>query len=180
MSSLEGDESPEPEPRQGADLLHAAEAMNDDKAAAKGKKITAQESADALEWFLSDSDAVDLSTPIQINVGSRDEPRWVEWIIRPVDMDKLRRIRRKAQNAGRRQRQPDMDETTANIQIVLEGTVKPDLRAAARQLGIVDPADAVRTRFAHKPGLVTQIAGEIMSVSGYDDEDVREVDAAQG
>lgn len=173
--SLEEDQ-PEPEPREGAELLRAAE--KGDKA-----RLTQQESGDALEWFLSDEQQ-DLSSVIQINVGSRDEPKWIDWTVKPVDMDKLRRIRKAAasKNNGRQRGGggDQFDETGANLQIVVEGTVSPDLRAAAKAMGVIDPTDALRRRFKHKPGLVTQISSEIMSVSGYDDEDVREVDAAQG
>lgn len=146
--------------------------------------LTDGEQVDALEWFLSSVDATELTHTIQINVGSPTRKKWIDWTVKPVDMDRLKQIRKASQPTSRRARAmgntADFDEVTANINIVLEGTVTPDLREGAKQIGTVDPADAVRTRFAHKPGLLAQIAGEIMNISGYDDEDVREVDAVRG
>lgn len=176
---------PDPEPseqsdREGRELLDAA------ARAGKGReKLTDGEKADALEWFLSDTpqDDEDASDTIELNVGTRRRPKWIEWEIQSVDRDLLRKIRRDSSQQSRRQRvmgQTDIDADRANLRIVVEGTIKPDLRAAAQQLGLVDPADAVKRRFARKPGLIDQIAGEIMSISGFDDEDVREVDAARG
>jgi hypothetical protein len=178
-------EAPESQPgsepgegREGSDLIDAA------ARAANGKdKLNDEEQVDALEWFLSDTDATELTHTFQVNVGTQLKKVWIDWTIKPVDMDRLRAIRRRsAQGGSRRQRAQgeQFDEVAANVQIVLEGTIDPDLRAAGKQLGAADPSFAVRGRFAHKPGLLAQIAGEIMSLSGYDDEDVREVDAARG
>lgn len=147
----------------------------------KTEALKVEEVADATEWFLSDTEEY-LEHEFQINVGSLSKKRWVTWTVRPVDADKIRRIRRQSQprSAARRGNTTEFDEVAANIAIVVEGTVIPDVRAAALQKGLRDPADWVRARFQHKPGLLTQIAGEIMSCSGYDDEDVREVDSVLG
>ena len=152
-------------------------------AAASKKKLSANETEDALAWFLSDEDQ-DFTQEISLNVGSHTEPKWITWEIRPVDLDTLRRIRRQAQAAVSRSNRRagqvgEIDEVEANIRIVLEGTAKPDIVEIAREKGDVDPADTLKRRFRHKPGLIGQISGEIMSISGYDDEDVREVDAAK-
>jgi hypothetical protein len=150
-------------------------------AAANDKKLSPVEAQDALEWFLSDEDQ-DFTQELRLNVGSPSKPKWVSWEIKTVDLDTLRRIRRQSQAGSRAQRRGaqagEIDEVEANLRIVLEGTHKPDLREIAKQKGDVDPAETLKRRFSHKPGLIGQISGEIMSISGYDDEDVREVDAA--
>jgi hypothetical protein len=163
-------DKPEPEPREGGELIAAA---------AKGQKLTEPEKVDALEWFLSDS-AESFTHIIELNVGNPKKPKWIEWEVKPVDLDTLRRIRKQAasKQQGRRGAAGELDEVEANLRIVVEATVEPDIRAVAKQKGMVDPADALRIQFRHKPGLLGQIAGEIMSISGYDDEDVREVEAA--
>lgn len=165
------------DPREGLELINAAARSE------KGRdKLTSGEQTDALEWFLSDETEVVTDT-IELNVRTRRNPNWIKWTIQAVDRDELRRIRRQSQQSGRRARitgNSDFDSDNANLQIVLLGTVYPDLRAAAKRLGLVDPADAVRRKFRMKPGLIDQIAGDIMSLSGYDDEDVREVEAARG
>lgn len=168
----------EREPREGDELIDAAARVGKDRR----EKLNAEEQVDALEWFLSDV-SEDLTDDIQINVGTGRTPKWLTWTIKPVDLDKLRRIRRQSSQGNRRSRitgQPNLDADNANLRIVIEGTVYPDLHAASKQIGTVDPADAVRIKFKHKPGLIDQIAGEIMSLSGYDDDDVREADAARG
>ena len=146
-------------------------------AAADGKKLSEGEKLDALDLFLS-SEEVSQTEVIELNVGSRNSPRWIEWEVKPVDLETLRRIRKQA-TSTRRGEQGEIDEIAANLRIVVEGTVTPDLKVIAKQQGIIDPADALKLRFGRKPGLLGQIAGEIMSVSGYDDEDVREVDAGK-
>lgn len=165
-----------PESETGAD---AADIVS---AAAANKKLSPKQAQDALEWFLSDEDQ-DFTTELNLNVGSPANPKWVKWEIKTVDMDTLRRIRRQSQAGSRAQRRGaqagEIDEVEANLRIVLEGTVSPDIYAAAKQKGDVDPAETLKRRFSHKPGLIGQISGEIMSISGYDDEDVREVDAAK-
>jgi len=158
---------------KGADLIGAA---------ATGKKLSPKETEDALEWFLSNEDQ-DFTQELSLNVGSPAKPKWINWEIKTVDLDTLRRIRRQSQAGSRAQRRGaqagEIDEVEANLRIVLEGTASPDLHDIAKQMGDIDPAETLKRRFSHKPGLIGQISGEIMSISGYDDEDVREVDAAK-
>lgn len=163
------------EPRSRPELIQAA---------AKGEKLSPEEIVDATEWLLTDTPLEDFTHELRINVGSARTEKWIDWLIRPVDLDTLRRIRKAAQGqtrAAQRRAQTtgELDEVEANVRIVVEGTVEPNLRDVANQLQLVDPADVLRKNFAHKPGLLGQIAGEIMGISGYDDEDVREVDAAK-
>jgi hypothetical protein len=154
------------------------------KAIADGEEFSEEEAVDAMEWFLSPEDERFTHT-ISINVGSPTKAKWIDWEIQPVDLDTLKKIREKSQGGGSRQQRRrnqasgDIDEVEANLAIVVEGTVTPDLREIANQMRLVDPGDALRRKFAHKPGLLGQLSGEIMSISGYDDEDVREVDAAK-
>jgi hypothetical protein len=151
------------------------------KQAAAQKRLDAEEQSIALDWFLSDEpDGSESQTrTIEINVGSPTQEKWIPWEIRAVDLDTLRRIRRQAMgNRAQRRTGGEIDEVAANLRIVVEGTVTPDLLQAAKTLGIADASEALRQRFSRKPGLLGQIAGEIMSLSGYDDEDVREAAAA--
>lgn len=142
---------------------------------------TDQEKADALAWFLTPEDDRDLTHTIDINVGGPHSPMWIPWTIRPIDGDRLKQIRRRATKKlpGRRGNGvEEYDDDQANIAILIEGTVTPDLRAAARTLGMIDPSIGVRTRFSHKPGLIVSIVNEILSISGYDDDDVRDVEVS--
>lgn len=142
-----------------------------------GGRTSVTENSSALEWFLSEApeDSGADQKVIEINVGTDAEERWIKWTIRPVDSDSLRRIQKIS--APRRGKE-DVAADMVNLRVVVAGTVVPDLGTAARQMDIADPAMAVRMRFAFKPGLVTQLAGKIMELSGFDDEDVREAAAA--
>jgi hypothetical protein len=145
--------------------------------------LTSEEQVDALEWFLADTDDADEEHSFEINVGSASRKKWVTWTVRPLDADHIRRIRKQAQQGNRAARRlgtADFDETRANVEMVVAATVVPDVRAAAKQKGLVNPGDWLKMKFKHKPGLLTQIAGEVMAISGFDDEDLRDVDAAQG
>lgn len=155
--------------REGQDLIQAV---------AADRSLSDVERADALDWFMSD-DNESFTHVMQLNVGNPKKANWRDWEIRPIDMDTLRRIRKQSTTKGARRGDiGDLDEVEINLRIVVEGTVTPDLKVAAKNKGIIDPADALSHRFRMKPGLVGQIAGEIMSISGYDEADVREVEAA--
>lgn len=162
------------EDREGPELIRAI---------ADGDQPSEREVMSAMEWFLSDDADLSYTHTIQINVGPPTKEIWVEWEIQAVDLDTLKRIRKSAQGGTkaekrRAQQTGELDEVEANIRIVVEGTVAPDLKEIARNARLTDPGEALRRKFRHKPGLLGQLSGEIMSISGYDDEDVREVDAA--
>lgn len=140
----------------------------------------------ALDWLLSDEpeETDDDTLPLRLNVGGAREgtEKWIIWTIQSVDGEVIRRIRRTAagQGGGRQARRAAQggDDELANRRIVVAGTADPDLKAAAGQKGIADPATLVEQKFRKKPGLVQQLVMEILSLSGYDDDDVREVGAA--
>lgn len=167
-ASRKGDD----DPLTGGELIDAV---------AEGKPTSIEEHNTALDWFLSDDPASDdeLQRVLDINVGGEDE-KVIQWTIRAIDLDTLRRIRRQVAG-GRAQRRSggELDEVAANLKIVVEGTVNPPLVDIAKQKGIASPETALKLRFRHKPGLIGQLAGEILSLSGYDEEDVREVQAAK-
>lgn len=171
---VKGEEDAQRPPRSGPEVIAAV--ANDEK------NVREDEVGDALDWFLAD-DAADYTYELELNVGPPRRPYWVTWVIKPVDLDTLRRIRKEATGGNRAQRRArdtgEIDEVEANLGIVIAGTVSPDLKVAAQQEQR-PPDELLRIKFARKPGLLGQIAGEIMGISGYDDEDVREVDAGKG
>ena len=169
----------EREPKPEQPVVPPAEAVRA-LGADKPPELSAENQHSALEWFLNpdpNNDVVPTRT-IEINVGV-NEPHWIKWVIQAVDVDMLKRIQREsAGNRASRRAGAEMDEITASARIIVEATVEPDVRAAASSMGIRDPAEALRMRFSKKPGLLGQITAEIFSLSGYDDEDVREAQAA--
>ena len=155
---------------------------------ADDRTVTADEADAATEWFLADEEPADTDT-FELNVGSPDVPRWISWTVRAVDQEVLRRLTRDGGRATRRRGQsgvPDIDPQEANAKIVVEATVAPDLAEIARVKGVQQTADplfaqvqVVKHRFRHKPGLIDQIAGRVMDLSGYNEDDVREAIAAK-
>jgi hypothetical protein len=158
--------------------------------ASEGRTLEPEAVDEATAWFLSDEEEEETEL-VQLNIGSAEEPRWINWTIRSVDAEVLRRIQRSGQSRAQRRRGggmnvADVDMQEANVRIVVEGTVRPDLVQIAHKKGVpesADPASAAITvlkhRFRRKPGLIDQLAGRIMDLSGYDEEDVREAEAAK-
>jgi hypothetical protein len=164
------------EPRAGSTAVAAAR---------DGRKLTDGEKSSALNWFLNeDPRAADEETKhLELNFGTQDEPNYIDWTIKPVPMEVMRAVRRKAANTRLARTTGEVDEYRVNLEIVVEGTLDPDIRAAAQQLaeegrGPGDPVDALRAKFQSKPGYIAQLAGQIMTLSGFNDEDVREAEKA--
>jgi hypothetical protein len=159
-----------------------------DRLASEGghARVTDGEKSEALVWFLSAEDDYSDALPtktLEINVAPAGSPeRFIPWTIRAIDQDELLAIRRQAGGSREQRRRAasaglggDVDPTLANLHMVVAATVDPDLRAAAVAKGVTtDPAYVLKHRLAHKPGLIQQIAAEVMLFSGFDDEDVRD------
>lgn len=158
------------------------------KAAAKGQPLTEPEIADALDFYFAaeaDPEVAIVPTPLTLNLGTKEKPRKIRWEVLPVPDTEITRIRRESVRGTRAQRRrgdAEVDENLVARKIVVLGTVTPDLSTLARRLGVQDPVDALNTYFRKfgKTGLITQISGEILSISGWDDEDVQEAEAARG
>ena len=149
------------------------------KAVSNGSK-SPEDLKDATAWFLSDQDANVMSTKrFEVNVSADPEvEHFVEWEVQAIARERIRQIRRKARVA-RRGGAEELDETKVNLMIAAEGTVTPDLATLAVQIGAQSPAHMLDRRFAHKPGLIDMIAGEVLAVSGYDEDDVRDLAAGK-
>lgn len=164
--------------KTGADAVKAAAEAKD----GKGLGEAVQQSA--LEWFVG-SDPIGGAdgdvTVVKLNVGSEDSPRWLEWTLRPIELDALRSIRKRAANTREARRTGAVDEFRVNLEVVAAATVSPDLREAARLLheegrGPLDPVEVLRQRFHSRPGYITQLAGKVLTASGFDEEDVQDAD----
>lgn len=170
-------------PRQGPELLRAAQRVNSGK-----DELSEDEVVSALEHFLATEEDAEVHvepTELKLNLGTKGDKKWIRWVIAPVEDTRITAIRKesvKGTRAQRRSGQAEVDEALVGRKLVVEGTVDPDPRELARTMGFADPVDAVQAYFRKfgKTGLVTQISGEILSVSGWDDEDVQEVEVARG
>ena len=156
------------------------------KRAATGRKLTDGEQAAALDWLLqADPDPGEVETKVlQLNFGTSDKPMFVNWEIQPVGLDEMRRIRDRAKQSRAARRTGQVDETRMNLQVMVAGTKTPDVRRAAEIArdqgnGSGDAVEILRARFQSKPGYIAQISAEIMSLSGFDDDDVTEKDMVE-
>jgi XkdN-like tail assembly chaperone len=169
-------EGEEQEARTGAAAVAAAR---------DARSIGDGEAASALDWFLNEdpSAAANETETKELNFGTQDSPKWVPWTIKAVPMEVMRAIRKKAQNSRLARQTGETDEYRVNLEIVVEGTVDPDIKEATRILNEQgrfsgDPVDALRAKFQPKPGYIAQLAGQIMTLSGFNDEDVRDAERA--
>jgi hypothetical protein len=172
-TSLRGREDRPEEERPTTEVLAAL---------AADKPVNQAEASSALEWFLSEEPEEDEAQThtIELNVGVGDQQHWITWIVRPIDSDELRRIQRQTANLRRRGRQDDLAiDQLGNLKVIIAGSVEPDIQAIADQKA-KQPEAVLLQRFVKKPGLIAQLAGQIMALSGFDDEDVRDALSARG
>ena len=148
---------------------------------AADRSVADSEVSSALDWFLSEEpdEEAEPTHVVEINVGVGDHPRWVEWTVRPIDTDELRRIQRTTSALRRRGRQDDLAiDQLGNLKVIIAGSVEPDLEALARDRGMT-PEALLQKQFRMKPGLIAQLSTQIMALSGFDDEDVRDALSAK-
>lgn len=159
------------------------------RAAEKPKSLSEEQKQSTLDWFLEEQgDEVEPHYTIEINVSTEpDNPNYKVWVIKPIESSRIDILRRTFQVQGNRQQrrtgQADVDMARFNAALVFEATVDPDLTVPLQQKQFADGAQLVQHRFRFKPLLVDQIAGEVLRISGGDDEDLRtarEVKAARG
>ncbi len=179
-----------PQPTRGERQREAVK----EAASVPGAKLDAQVVMDASEWFTETADE-DVSHPIKLNVGGPvDEdgnvvndakpPIWVTWVVAPLDLDTIKAIRKRSVSHARKGRRGaaggagEFDDTLFNLGVVVEATIEPDLQSLAQRAGHADPRNAVKERFRNKSGLIGQIVGEVLDLSGYNENDVQDGDAA--
>jgi hypothetical protein len=170
------------EPRSTKDVLRAA---------ARGEQVTEQEIPSALDYYLASEEQAEAEPAIEpkelkLNLGTKEKPEFVRWVVVPVEDTVITKFRRESQAGTRAQKRrgdAEVDEAVVARKIVERATIDPDPRELAKAMDTgPDPKDAIYRFFARKgkTGMITQISGEVLSISGWDDEDVQEVEAAQG
>lgn len=159
------------------ELTDGAEAVKKVAESKKPDKVDPAVQQSALDWFISSEPIGGKDgglTTVRLNVGTEDAPRWIEWKLRAIELDALRSIRKRAANTREARRTGNIDEFRVNLEIVAAATVEPDLGAAAEALGSGDPVETLRQRFYNRPGYITQLAGKVLTASGFDEEDVQD------
>lgn len=151
-----------------------------------GEGLSTEQHVDAVEWFLSD-DPEEMVAHRKLNINVSTDPDkvvYVEWTVQALSRERINQIRedaRKSATGRRRARMmnDDGDTSLANLKIAAEGTLYPDLRDPKVRGQFADPSDALKHRFRNKPGIIDQLAAHVIEVTGYDDEDVQEIEAVK-
>jgi hypothetical protein len=149
------------------------------------KAVENETKMDAVDWFLSDDpEEIVAHRKLKLNVSTNpDQEMYIEWVVQALSRERLGQIRDEATKTAtgkRRMKAGEGGDTAyANLKIATAGTMYPDLRDPKIRGQFADPADALKQRFRNKPGLIDQIAAHVIEVSGYDDEDVVEIDAVK-
>jgi len=140
----------------------------------------------ASEWFL-DAEAQQAETVasavVPMNVAPAGAPeRIVDFRLQVLDRERIEAIRREC-TARRSDGTDEVNGMEANLRMVVESLIDPPIRTdpnfrVVRGQTYMDPADALKARLAHKPGLIDQLAGRVTDISGYNTADTKEVKAA--
>jgi hypothetical protein len=160
-----------------ADDVEGAEAVKKTAESKNPEKLDPSVQQNALDWFLSSEPIGGKDgglTTVRLNVGTEDDPRWIEWKLKAIELDSLRSIRKRAANTREARRTGAIDEFRVNLEIVAAATVEPNLIEAAEAMGVGDPVEILRNRFFNRPGYITQLAGKVLTASGFDEEDVQD------
>lgn len=141
----------------------------------------------ALQWFLDDEDP-EFTRTMELNVGTDASPRWITWTIKALDADEIRKLNRESEgNRSARRAGGERDPDEASRRIVAAATIDPDLVEVAKRRGVQlshtdklhGPMQILAWRFRGKSGLIVQLANDVMGLSGYDEEDIRGVQAGK-
>lgn len=138
--------------------------------------------SEATAWFLDENAETEASGYLPVNVATIGKsPKWINFGVQVIPRERVQQLREEAR-VTKSDGTKEVDEMEANLRIAVEALIDPDLTNPANRVvrgtRYTDPADALVARFAHKPGLIDQIAGAIVKASGYNDADVKEVRAA--
>jgi hypothetical protein len=168
------------EPGDPRDLIEKAAGEGPDK---PPPELSTEEQADATAWLLSSFEGEEgpAVQHLVINVGSREAPKKIPWTVQSLQRDAIAKIREAVDGSRERRRSANQlgilgDPEAAfrgNLRLVLEGTVEPDIKALAAQKN-TPPEWFLRGAFAQKGGLIDYLAGEILSLSGFDEDDVED------
>lgn len=183
-STTQNPPPPPPDPNKTAPTRESAERNDAVTDVANGDGSTETRSK-ALAWFMSPQVEQVAKKSFEINVGGEKSdkdrpPNWIPITVQVVDRDRIDQLRRESTITARDGTQ-EVDAMESNAKLVVEGMIDPPVKQMREVAGqtFLDPADALRARFAFKPGLIDQIAGEITKVSGYDTGDIREIKAGK-
>lgn len=183
---------PKPDRSAGRAAVETVAEAEPDEA---GKVVLShRDAADATEWLLASfRDEVGLQThTLRLNVGSLGTPKWLEWQVSAVEREVIDRLRdetlpsqnraMRRQGAALTEKERQEAQWKLDVKLVVAGTIKPNIREALVQTApgpglphLASPELFVEQAFRRNSGLVSQIAGAILTLSGYDEDNVSDV-----
>lgn len=147
-------------------------------AAQENRPVSVADEVDATEWFMEadvPTEEETQPTVLKINVGTVEKPKRITWRIVPLPDAEFRKFRQASlpRSARRDPRQMgNIDDSKYHALVVVAASVDPNFREVAQRKGVADPADVLRNRLAHKPGIIAQISGYVSDISGFDEADL--------
>lgn len=127
-------------------------------AASNGERLDEEQIQRATDWFLSEEDEPVAITTFDVNVAPASKPaKWIRWSIRPLTRHEFKQIQEDASG----------DDLEANVRTVIAGSIEPNFADERVRHGLADPADILKRKVKHKPGLIEQLSRKINEASGF-------------
>jgi Phage XkdN-like tail assembly chaperone protein, TAC len=151
--------------------------------------LPVEEQIEALDYLLAafDREEAPITDRLRVNVGSPQHPKFINWEISSLPGSSIRKIREQAVSLRGMRRTGGGSLASqaealfmANVRIVVEGTMTPNIREAAAARQVADPGEFLQMALEYKQGLIDQIANEIINLSGFDDDDVQDAEVRAG
>ena len=174
-TALKGREERPEEDRPTSEVLRPPLAVD--------QPVSQAEASSALEWFLSEEPEEDeeQTHTIELNVGVGDKEHWITWIVRPIDSDELPpdpapdREPAPPWPSGRPGHRPAREPPA----VIIAGSSPSPTFEPSPTRRPSSPRRSCCSASSRSLGLIAQLAGQIMSLSGFDDEDVRDAISAK-
>lgn len=154
--------------------------------------VAEEDAEDATTWLLA-SFHEEVEPPehtLILNVGSISQPRKIRWRIRALPRETIDKIREESlPQSNRAMRRGALgnllgdqkQQFKANVRLIIAATLDPDVRAVSARTGLASPEEFLLETFRYVSGLVEFIASAVLTLSGYDEDNVTdavEADAA--
>lgn len=185
---------PTPAQSPGRQAAERAANAEDVTRVEEGRKITEPDiddetAEDATTWLLA-SFREELPRPkhtLKLNVGSISQPKFVKWRVQALPVEMIDKIREDSMPATNRQMRrgglaalgDPKAQYRGNLKLIAAATIDPDVKAVCASTGLKGEIEFLEDVFRYNSGLVDLIASAILTLSGYDEDNVQDAVEAQ-
>lgn len=157
-----------------------------ERAADAEADLSKDEILDATDWLLASDEVIqEDAAPTTVKIDT--DRGLVEWKLRPLTDDEFQMCRRASMGTNREQRRKLEKGQLADLVneklyqrlVVALATVHPDLVKAA-DVKQTTPQDILEHRFQFRPGWISELAGVVNDISGFDPSKIEVVSDAAG